>query len=53
MDMGIPTPMSVLDGEAISIIQEAKSGVVVESENVGQIAEAILKLKNDEEKYVT
>lgn len=51
MGMGIPTLMSVPEGEATGIIQGTKSGLTVEPENVEQIAEAILKLKNDEEKY--
>lgn len=53
MGMGIPTLMSVPEGEATSIIQETKSGITVEPENVSQIAEAILKLKDDKEQYAS
>lgn len=51
MGMGIPTLMSVPEGEATAIIQETTSGLTVESENIEQIAEGILKLKNDSELY--
>ncbi len=49
--MGIPTIMSVPEGEATTIIRENGSGLVVESENVEQIASSILKLRQDEELY--
>ncbi|EJE4554120.1 glycosyltransferase family 4 protein [Vibrio parahaemolyticus] len=51
MGMGIPTIMSVPEGEATTIIRETSSGIVVESENVEQIANAILRMKNDKELY--
>ncbi|GHX69676.1 glycosyltransferase family 4 protein [Vibrio cholerae] len=51
MGMGIPTIMSVPDGEATAIIRETNSGLVVESENVEQIAEAILTLYEDKALY--
>ncbi|EGQ7916936.1 glycosyltransferase family 4 protein [Vibrio parahaemolyticus] len=51
MGMGIPTIMSVPEGEATTIIRETGSGIVVESENVEQIADAILRMKNDKELY--
>ncbi len=51
MGMGIPTIMSVPEGEATTIIRETSSGIVVESENVEQIAGAILRMKNDKELY--
>ncbi|WP_210442895.1 glycosyltransferase family 4 protein [Vibrio crassostreae] len=51
MGMGIPTIMSVPEGEATAIIREANSGVVVESESVEQITAAILKLYEDKELY--
>lgn len=44
MAMGIPIVMSVPEGEATAIIRETNSGLVVESENVEQIANAILSL---------
>ena len=47
MGMGIPTLMSVPEGEATAIIQETNSGLTVEPESVEQIVESILKLKND------
>ncbi|CAH6800759.1 Glycosyltransferase WbuB [Vibrio chagasii] len=47
MGMGIPTIMSVPEGEATEIVREAGSGLVVESENVDQIATAILQLHED------
>ncbi|ABU69703.1 glycosyltransferase family 4 protein [Vibrio campbellii] len=53
MGMGIPTIMSVPEGEATTIIRETGSGIVVESENVEQIADAILRMKNDKELYET
>lgn len=51
MGMGIPTIMSVPEGEATTIIKETGSGLVVESENVEQIASSILKLRQDDELY--
>ncbi|MEZ8316950.1 glycosyltransferase family 4 protein [Vibrio splendidus] len=51
MGMGIPTIMSVPEGEATTIIKKTGSGLVVESENVEQIANAILKLRQDDELY--
>lgn len=51
MGMGIPTLMSVPNGEATGIIQDTKSGLIVEPENAEQIVEAILKLKSDTELY--
>jgi glycosyltransferase involved in cell wall biosynthesis len=51
MGMGIPTLMSVPEGEATGIIQNTNSGLTVDSENVDQIVEGILKLKNDSELY--
>lgn len=51
MGMGIPTIMSVPEGEATTIIKETGSGLVVESENVEQIANAILKLHEESDLY--
>ena len=51
MAMGIPTIMSVPEGEATSIIRDTNSGIIVESENPKQIAEAILKLYSNKELY--
>ncbi|ELR63766.1 Glycosyl transferase, group 1 [Photobacterium marinum] len=51
MGMGIPTIMSVPEGEATAIIKDTNSGIVVESENVAQISEAILKLYSDQAFY--
>ncbi|PMP11317.1 glycosyltransferase WbuB [Vibrio breoganii] len=47
MGMGIPTIMSVPEGEATEIICKTNSGIVVESENVDQIAASIEKLSTD------
>lgn len=47
MGMGIPTLMSVPEGEATAIIQETNSGLTVESESVDQIVDGILELKNN------
>ncbi|MCE9781751.1 glycosyltransferase family 4 protein [Shewanella algae] len=51
MGMGIPTIMSVPEGEATAIIHKTRSGLVVESESVEQIANAILRLYQDNELY--
>jgi len=51
MAMGIPTLMSVPEGEATDIIKKANSGLTVEPENVDKIVEGILKLKNDSVLY--
>lgn len=51
MGMGIPTIMSVPEGEATAIIRETNSGVVVDSESVEQITAAILNLHEDHELY--
>lgn len=51
MGMGIPTVMSVPEGEATTIIQETNSGLTVEPENVDQIVDAILKLYSDKALY--
>ncbi|MFS2262042.1 glycosyltransferase family 4 protein [Vibrio vulnificus] len=51
MGMGIPTIMSVPEGEATQIIEETKSGIVVESENVEQITQAIELLHTDAKLY--
>ncbi len=51
MGMGIPTIMSVPEGEATQIIEETKSGIVVESENVEQITQAIELLYTDAKLY--
>ena len=51
MGMGIPTIMSVPEGEATAIIRETNSGLVVESESVDQITAAILKLHEAKELY--
>ncbi|PML92262.1 glycosyltransferase family 4 protein [Vibrio breoganii] len=47
MGMGIPTIMSVPEGEATKIIRKTNSGIVVESENVEQIASSVEKLSTD------
>ncbi|KPZ52386.1 putative teichuronic acid biosynthesis glycosyltransferase TuaH [Pseudoalteromonas sp. P1-13-1a] len=51
MGMGIPTVMSVPEGEATQIIRETASGLVVESENVEQIKNAILYIYSDNKVY--
>ncbi|MGR5336213.1 glycosyltransferase family 4 protein [Vibrio gigantis] len=51
MGMGIPTIMSVPEGEATEIIRETGSGLVVESESVDQISAAILQLHEDKKLY--
>lgn len=51
MGMGIPTIMSVPKGEATAIINDTGSGLVVESENVEEIKNAILKLYNNTDLY--
>ncbi|MCF5901568.1 glycosyltransferase family 4 protein [Aeromonas veronii] len=51
MGMGIPVIMSVPEGEATSIVRKANSGIVVESENVDQIASAISLMLNDRVAY--
>ncbi|WP_305463964.1 glycosyltransferase family 4 protein [Photobacterium leiognathi] len=51
MGMGIPTIMSVPEGEATAIIRDTNSGIVVESENVEQISQAIIKLYTDKAFY--
>ncbi|KAB0460968.1 glycosyltransferase family 4 protein [Vibrio kanaloae] len=51
MGMGIPTIMSVPEGEATAIIRDTNSGLVVESESVDQITAAILQLHEDKELY--
>lgn len=51
MAMGIPTVMSVPEGEATAIVRETNSGLVVESENVDEITEAILRLYVNKELY--
>ncbi|MCE7595923.1 glycosyltransferase family 4 protein [Vibrio fluvialis] len=51
MGMGIPTIMSVPEGEATQIIVDTNSGIVVESENVEQIAQAIERLHKDAKLY--
>lgn len=51
MGMGIPTIMSVPEGEATVIIRETNSGVVVDSESFEQITAEILKLHEDKELY--
>ncbi|MEZ9421683.1 glycosyltransferase family 4 protein [Vibrio breoganii] len=51
MGMGIPTVMSVPEGEATAIIRDTNSGLVVDSENVEQITDAVLKLYSDKELY--
>lgn len=51
MGMGIPTIMSVPEGEATEIIGKTGSGIVVESENVVQIAASVEKLSTDNELF--
>lgn len=53
MGMGIPTIMSVPEGEATAIIKETGAGLVVESESSEYIASAVLKLYQDNELYQT
>lgn len=52
MGMGIPSIMSVPEGEATQIIRETGSGLVVESESSIEIKEAIIKLYTDNEFYL-
>ncbi len=51
MGMGIPTIMSVPEGEATQIIEETNSGIVVQSEDVEQIAQSIVRLYTDVKLY--
>jgi len=51
MAMAKPIILSV-DGEAREILETAKAGIYVEPENVGQLAGAILKLRDDKKKCV-
>lgn len=51
MGMGIPTIMSVPEGEATSIIRNTHSGLVVQSECVDSIASAIIKLSTNKDLY--
>lgn len=51
MGMGIPTIMSVPEGEATQIIRETKSGLVVGSEDINQMKSAILQLYSDNKSY--
>ncbi|MEH0667484.1 glycosyltransferase family 4 protein [Vibrio scophthalmi] len=51
MGMGIPTVMSVPEGEATAIVRENDSGLLVESENDEQIKSAILTLYQDQVLY--
>ncbi|PME15306.1 glycosyltransferase WbuB [Vibrio cyclitrophicus] len=51
MGMGIPTIMSVPEGEATEIIRKTDSGIVVESENVEQIVTSVKKLATDHELF--
>lgn len=52
MGMGIPTIMSVPDGEATQIIRETGSGLVVDSESINQIKYAILQLYTDHQAFL-
>tara|TARA_R110000751_G_scaffold68236_2_gene138902 strand:+ start:14370 stop:15596 length:1227 start_codon:yes stop_codon:yes gene_type:complete len=51
MGMGIPTIMSVPEGEATQIVRKTGSGLAVESENINQIKNAILQLHTDHQAY--
>lgn len=51
MGMGIPTIMSVPEGEATTIVRNVNSGLIVGSENAEQISTAILKLYDNDELY--
>lgn len=51
MGMGIPTIISVPQGEATSIIENTGSGLIVEPESVDDICHAIIKLYSDEALY--
>lgn len=51
MSMGIPTLMSIPEGEATQIIRDTGSGLIVESENVEQIKNGILQLYSDHQAY--
>lgn len=51
MAMGIPTIMSLPEGEATDIIRKTNSGITVECENANEIARAIMKLSYDQEIY--
>ena len=51
MGMGIPTIISVPEGEATAIVRETNSGVVVDSENTLQITAAVLELYEDKGLY--
>ncbi|MEQ3443410.1 glycosyltransferase family 4 protein [Pseudoalteromonas sp. BZP1] len=52
MGMGIPTIMSVPEGEATQIIRETGSGLVVDSESINQIKHAILQLYTDHQAFL-
>ncbi|STB73635.1 Glycosyl transferases group 1 [Citrobacter braakii] len=51
MAMGIPTIMSVPEGEATEIIRNTNSGITVDCEDVEQIANAIIQLSSEPVKY--
>ena len=51
MGMGIPTLLSLPEGEATSIVRSTNSGLVVESENVEEIKSGILQLCENKEVY--
>lgn len=51
MAMGIPTIMSVPEGEATEIIRITNSGITLDCENIDQIANAIIQLSSDPVKY--
>lgn len=52
MGMGIPTILSLPEGEATNIVREDESGLVVECENVNDIAEAIYTLYSSPSKLI-
>lgn len=49
MSCGCPIIASV-EGESEHILRDAKAAIIIEPENVGQLEEAILKLKNEPDK---
>ncbi|WP_298445781.1 glycosyltransferase family 4 protein [uncultured Ferrimonas sp.] len=53
MGMGLPIIMAVPEGEATQIVEQTGSGLVVPPESPSRLADAVVKLANDNELYKT
>lgn len=53
MAMSLPIIISVPEGESTQIIRTQKAGLVIPPENPYRLAEALLKIKNDDDMYNT